>query len=101
MNNLFQNLPTGVDETIQVLAQSGAVTIERIVSNGQASPPEFWYDQDREEWVLLLQGEAALAFDTGETREMKAGDYFLIPSHLKHRVSRVSRDAVWLAVHFR
>jgi len=49
---------------------------------------------------MLVQGAAMLEFNNGAKKEMKVGDYLLVPSHLKHRVSEVSRDAVWLAVHF-
>ena len=99
MNNLFESLPTADAETIQVLLQSDAVKIERITSNGQPSPRDFWYDQVNEEWVLLIQGMATLEFENGEKRQMRAGDYLLIPSRLRHRVSEVSQDAVWLAMH--
>ena len=100
MKNFFQNLPERQEEVIQTLVQSGAVKIDRIVSNGQASPAGFWYDQEGDEWVLLTQGTATLVFEQGATNPMKAGDYVLIPAHAKHRVAQVSRDAVWLAVHF-
>jgi cupin 2 domain-containing protein len=99
VTNLFQNLPTGNQEIIELLAKSEAVTIERIVSNGQPSPPYFWYDQAQNEWVLLIQGTASLEFEGSETKQLQAGDYLLIPSHSKHPVSEVSRDAIWLAVH--
>lgn len=101
MNNLFQNLPSANEEVIQVLLQMDGVKIERIVSNGQPSPADFWYEQEQDEWVTLVQGTATLEFQPGEKQEMRAGDYLLIPSHLKHRVSEVSQDGVWLAVHFR
>ena len=45
MNNLFASLPpsgTPDEEFSELLAQPG-LRIERIVSNGQASPPDFWY----------------------------------------------------------
>ena len=88
MNNLFQNLPAGNDEVIHVLLQMDAVKIERIVSNGQPSPPDFWYDQEQDEWVMLARGTATLEFKNGEKSEMNAGDYLLIPTHFKHRVCR-------------
>ena len=34
--------------------------VERIVSSGHCSPEGFWYDQDEQEWVPLLQGAARL-----------------------------------------
>jgi cupin 2 domain-containing protein len=103
--NLFADLPQDVmHEHIAALFHSAAVTIERIVSHGQASPPGFWYDQDWAEWVLLIAGEAELEFE-GETapRELKPGDHLHIPAHARHRVARTHgrQPTIWLAVHYR
>jgi cupin 2 domain-containing protein len=37
-----------------------------------------------------------------QPRELKPGDYLLIPAHCRHRVAWTSSDepSVWLAVHF-
>ena len=43
------------------------VKIERIVSRGRTAPAGEWYDQDRDEWVVLIQGEAVLEYEDGET----------------------------------
>lgn len=96
-----QNLP---DELIDILADNGQVRIERIVSRGHTSPPGFWYDQQEHEFVLLLQGEAALELlDPCERVTLQVGDYLLIPAHRKHRVVRtsVNQDCIWLAVFYR
>jgi cupin 2 domain-containing protein len=37
--------------------------IERICSTWQASPPDYWYDQEWNEWVILLRGGARLLFE--------------------------------------
>ena len=50
-------------EQVDVLVEQAGVTIERIVSTGQASPPGFWYDSPRAEWVVLLSGAATLEFE--------------------------------------
>lgn len=96
--------PRLADEEIRELVSSPDVMIERIVSTGQASPPGHWYDQDREEWVILLRGGAGLRFD-GEVqaRVLAPGDYVRIPAHARHRVDWTARDepTVWLAVHFK
>jgi cupin 2 domain-containing protein len=76
--------------------------IERIVSTGQASPEAGWFDQAWSEWVIVLSGEARVAFeDEGEPRRLRAGDYIFIPSHRRHRVvwTDPNRPTVWLAVH--
>ena len=103
--NLFAALPAGVDtmERIETLIDHPAARIERIVSTGQASPEGFWYDQPRDEWVLLLSGSAGLRFaDEADVRELKPGDWLHIPAHMKHRVewTDIGQPTVWLAVHF-
>ena len=53
------------------------------------------------EWVVLLKGSATLLIAEEGSVDLGAGDYLLIPAHVRHRVERTSEDAVWLAVHFR
>jgi cupin 2 domain-containing protein len=102
MPNLFADLPSGADaEQFLDLLSRPALRIERIVSNGQASPPGFWYDQPQAEWVLVLQGEARLAFeDEPEPRRLQAGDYVDIAPHRRHRVESTATPTLWLAVHY-
>jgi cupin 2 domain-containing protein len=86
----------------QTLTQNQHVKIERIISKGQASPADFWYDQTYSEWVLLLQGQARLQFAQESTIiTLKAGDYLLIPAHEKHRVDWTdpASENIWLAIH--
>lgn len=100
--NLFK-LPNPLpdEELFEAFIPDRGVLIERIVSSGQASPEGFWYDQDRDEWVVLIQGQAKLAWENGRTLEMKAGDWVFIPAHERHRVEWTSRNppCIWLAVH--
>lgn len=104
--NIFDNVPVNVkDEQIQAMTNSDKVRIERIVSNGQVSPKNFWYDQDENEFVMLLEGSAILEVKTGEyVEEVKLGigDYLLISAHQKHRVTYTDTDSptVWLAVFY-
>ncbi len=101
--NLFAGTASRADaERITRLLVSPAVTIERIVSTGQASPPGFWYDQAWDEWVLLLTGSAGLQIENeAEIRTLHTGDYVTIPAHLRHRVEWTAPDqaTIWLAVH--
>ena len=97
--NLFAPLPAPADqEHLDTLCVRPGVRIERIVSHGQSSPPEEWFDQAEDEWVCLLVGEARLAFDGGGERALRAGDWLMIPAHRRHRVLATSAPAVWLAV---
>ena len=106
--NPIANLYSGIaakhqDEQFLDLVTIPSTRIERIVSTGQATPPGEWLDQERAEWVILLQGAAGLRFE-GEvdTRTLKPGDYLTIPAHARHRVEWTAPDepTVWLAVHY-
>jgi cupin 2 domain-containing protein len=102
--NLLSPLPDGASgEDVTELLSSPSVTIERIVSRAHASPPGFWYDQDKAEWVIVLMGSAGLLFEGEEgPRTLLPGDYVHIPAHARHRVAWTdARQAtVWLAVHY-
>jgi cupin 2 domain-containing protein len=101
--NLFDDIAApGREEQVAVLADTGGVRIARIVSHGHASPPDYWYDQDEPEWVLVVAGAAGLWIE-GEAavRRLGPGEYVMIPAHVRHRVEWTARDqpTVWLAVH--
>lgn len=103
VDNLFEIPECRQAEQATILVSAPGVRIERIVSHGQASPPDFWYDQPFSEWVLLLAGAAALQFaGEAEPRRLKPGDAVLIPPHCRHRVEWTDETAptIWLAVHF-
>ena len=85
------------------LLEATEVRVERIVSQGHASPEDTWLDQDRHEWVLLVKGAARLRFE-GDTHaiSMAAGDSIDIPAHTRHRVEWTTPEepTVWLALHY-
>jgi cupin 2 domain-containing protein len=102
MTNLFADLPREIpDELIETLLQAETVRIERIVSLGHASPPDFWYDQPENEWVVVLRGAARLRFED-DVIELEPGDSVKIPAHKKHRVDWTTphEPTVWLAVFY-
>ena len=104
IGNIFEHIHRGmVDEEFTDLLTAEGIRIERIVSAGQASPLGFWYDQAWSEWVLVLSGSAGLLFEDEPTpRELKRGDYLLIPAGRRHRVewTDATELTIWLAVHF-
>ena len=102
MTNIFELPPTlPTKELFESLLTSENFLIERIISTGQITPLGEWYDQNRDEWVLLLQGEAILAYKNGSQTKLLPGDYLLIPAHQKHRVAYTSSKppCIWLAIH--
>jgi cupin 2 domain-containing protein len=100
VKNIFADLPQrSYAESFLSLFQSGSTKIERIVSRSHSSPPDFWYDQPQDEWVIVLLGAAILEFEGGASVELKAGDYLTLPRHVRHRVARTSVETIWLAVH--
>ena len=95
--------PQAAERFDTLLARPGA-RIERIVSTGQASPPGSWYDQDDDEFVVLLTGSARLRFEKDDLAvDLVPGDWLEIPAHVRHRVEATQADppTVWLAVHLR
>ena len=74
--DLFSEIPHDTAEEIfQTLVAAKNVRIERIVSHGQASPDGFWYDQNQDEWVLLLQGAARLQLEGEPPIELIPGNH--------------------------
>lgn len=102
VKNIFDDLPQNLPkEVVQTLLEAADVRVERIISHGQASAADFWYDQPQSEWVIVLQGAARLQFEDGWV-EMQPGDFLNIPAHQKHRVDWTTPDepTVWLGVRY-
>ena len=103
MNNLLTSLPDHLDyEQVEDLLNQPNVRIERILSKGQTSPETSWYDQDENEWVVVLQGAGDITFDDGDKVRLQPGDHLNIPAHRRHKVSWTDPDSVtvWLAVFY-
>ncbi len=86
-------------EVITALFSMKEARLEWIVSYGQSSDEGFWYEQDQDEWVMLLKGNAVLRFEGDCDLSLQAGDCLTLPAGLKHRVHSVSDDAIWLGLH--
>jgi len=101
--NIFTNLIKNNDKEIfQEILSKNNIKIERIVSYGQSSPKEGWYDQENDEWVMVLRGKAILSFKDSDDVVLESGEYINIPAHTKHKVSWTAPDeeTIWLAVHY-
>jgi len=104
IQNIYSSIPVDIpQELFQDILATESFKIERIVSKGHASPKDFWYDQDENEWVILLKGSAGLLFEgNDDIMELKPGDCINIPSHLRHRVEWTdpNTETVWIAIRY-
>ncbi len=102
--DLFEGIPAELpDEIFDTICSNDSVKIERIVSRGHASPEGFWYDQDRNEFVLVVRGRAGLRLENeDDVVVLDPGDYLNIGAHVKHRVEWTDPacETIWLAVHY-
>ncbi len=103
-DNIFLKIPSTLpDEIFETIAENENIRIERIISDGHTTPEDSWYDQDRDEWVILLKGIAEITFENeAQPLTLKPGDHVIIPAFCRHRVSRTdpNQPTIWLAVHF-
>ena len=104
IKNIFENIPDHIpEELFQEILKTENIKVERIVSKGQSSKDDHWYDQEENEWIILLKGTAGLLFEGHEKAViLRSGDYINIPSHRKHRVEWTDPDmeTVWLTIHY-
>lgn len=102
MKNSIQNLDQFHNdlhvnsELFHTLLKQKNIHIELIescsVKNGEL------YNQNHDEWVLLLNGKAILELN-GKPITLKSGDFFLIGKKVPHRVLFTSKRTRWLAIH--
>jgi len=99
MINLFKpNLSNTKEETFDTILKHPNLHVEKITSFGQTS--DKWYEQEKDEWVVLLEGEGTLLFEYEEEVHLKIGEHIFIPKMKKHKVIYTSSPAIWLAIHF-
>lgn len=100
--NIFDEIPIDKkEEKFFELFKNETIKVEKIVSNGQKSPENFWYKQEKSEYILLLSGFAILEFEDCEVG-LKKGDCLNIKAMQKHRVKFTSQNepTIWFAVFY-
>ena len=103
MENIFSSLPDKLEhESFEELLRHENIKIERIVSQGHASPENGWYDQKENEWIIVLEGSGSILFESGVEVNLKKGDYLNIPAHTRHKVIWTDPNGItiWLAIHY-
>ena len=103
VDNIFK-LPNQLpqEELFESLLDNERILIEKVVSTGQVTATGEWYDQERDEWLIVLQGEGELGYEDGSRIKLTPGDYLFIPAHQKHRVEYTSTEppCIWLTIFF-
>ena len=102
VENLLAKLPAAkrAEAFTELLGRPG-IRLERIVSRGQSTPEDEPMVQDRDEWVLLLEGEAGIRIEDSAEVRLGPGDYLTIAAGQRHWVTFTAKDraTVWLALH--
>lgn len=105
MKNLFEDIKIdkNQEEFIDILNKPN-IRIQRIVSNGQVTKEDFWYEQEENEFVTILEGEAVLEFANKDKSEivLKKGDFSNIEAKEKHRIkyTSIEETTIWLAIFY-
>ena len=102
MNLFDRTVELLAEERFDTLLDRPGLRIERIVSTGHVTAAGDWFDQPRDEWVVLLEGWALLEIEGRGELRLAPGDHVHIPAHVRHRVTETPPDGrtLWLAVHF-
>ena len=103
MLNIFNSIPSEIpNELFEDIIKTESLRIERIVSKGHTSPDVGWYDQEENEWVIVLSGYGVIEYFSGVKVSLKQGDYVNIKANEKHRVVETSPNepTVWLAIFY-
>lgn len=101
--NIFKDVPVAIrQELFEEIDSTEEIKIERIISDGHSSPNNFWYDQEKNELVFLVEGSAVIEYEDGIKVNLFPGDYIKIEAHKKHRVAETSKTGktIWLAIHY-
>ncbi|CAK2840310.1 cupin 2 domain-containing protein [Vibrio crassostreae] len=104
MPNIYADIPSSLpNEMFNALISNENIRVERILSHGHSSPEEGWYNQDENEWVMVLEGQGVIEFDDGRVVTLSKGDYINIAAREKHKVIGTVENVVtiWLAVFYR
>ena len=99
MVNLYDFEPPALDsEEFKSLLNHKNVTIKTIISNTLKTPQTF--EQDEDEWVVVLQGCAKIEID-GKVNKLKKGDNLFIPAKQKHTLLKTKKIVIWLAIYIK
>ncbi len=97
--NLLSNIPfSSKEEIFETINENENIRIERILSYGQETPSDYWYNQDEDEFIIIIKGEATLIYEDNRSFNLKKNDTLYIKAHQKHKVTYTSNPTIWLAI---
>ncbi len=97
--NFFEDIEPPKDgEIFQKLFESKDILIEKIISSNKQDGK--LYNQNHDEWVMLVEGEAILELGD-EKKSLKKGDFLLICKNTPHRVLQTKEGTLWFCVHMK
>ncbi len=94
--NIYDYTTPKSGETLTTLLSHKNVKINHIVSSDTLDKKE--YVQEEDEWLVVIEGEAALLIEN-KTRRLLKGDTFFIPARTAHQIVHTQKGTVWLTVH--
>ncbi len=84
-----------VGERTEAIAILGDVLVEQILSGAMGAPVD--YDQEHDEWVVVLNGRATLVVGD-ESLQLVPGDWVLLRAHEAHQLLETEPGTSWLAL---
>ncbi len=94
--NIYEYITPPKGEIFDNILQHKNIQITRIISSENITPKE--YNQDVDEWVIVIEGGAILDIN-GERKSLQKGDSILIRAHTPHTVLSTVEDTIWLAIY--
>ena len=97
--NFIDYIPNdSTNEIFQTIVKNDNIKIERIISYGQTTPKDFWYNQDEDEFVYIVQGDAKIKYNNGTIHTLNTNDSLYIKAHQKHQVVYTDNPTIWLTI---
>ena len=94
--SIFDKITPNDGEIFEVLHKQKDMEIVHILSSSNLAAN--LYDQDKDEFVIVLEGGALLEIE-GKEIELKKGEYIFIKARVKHKILRCDSGTHWLAIY--